>query len=430
MSRASKDDWDIWVSKAEATEDYAIRLDKEAHCFPIDIALFLKAAKYSRKSAKHQRLASQSTDDPLLKSISLANHYIMNGNAYKSLGNFFYYSSKPSRAGRFFERAAAQHALAKSQIPPDLNDYSDRVQDSIEHQMELQALVADCNGMVAKGEENWTEALKHFRLEKERWGKLKSLGGNYARSLSIDAKTSSTEREIQICQAMISIDNSDFAQGLEHAEAAVLAAEKTLQEKPAWVYYQKALISAVSLMEKLSHIIGLLKLSEDLKSKFETLMKKKQSFLINFVSYKFQREVESHLRSEYQYTQTICNYKPPYLRGREIDVYASKGARRTTITICECKLKLNDQPISADEVKKFSELSKVVREYEQQKARKEGKQVTIYAWIVTNANSVEEPALVIAKETKIRIKQADIPKDLARLFHDVNWSVSQLYRLK
>lgn len=83
------------------------------------------------------------------------------------------------------------------------------------------------------------------------------------------------------------------------SRSAVLAAEKTLEEQPTWVYYQKALISTVSLMENLSHIIGLLKLSKDLENEFERMTEKWQSVLINFVSYKFQKEVESYLRREY-----------------------------------------------------------------------------------------------------------------------------------
>jgi hypothetical protein len=428
MIRTPKDDWDTWVSKAIVAEEHAKRLDREAHSFPINVDLFLKAAKYSRESAKYQQLASQSTDDSFKKSTALTNYFIMKANVYKSLGNFFYYSLKQLRAAGFFERAARQHALSASHLPLDIDDYSMHVQDCIEHKTELQALVANCKGAIALDSENWTEALEHFTLEKKLWKNLKSLGGKYAQSLHIGAAIKSAEREIQVCKTMICFENSDFVRASKHAESALVAAEKTLQEYPDWIYFQKALTRTVTLKEKLANIMNLSSALGDLASKFETIFEKTQSFLDNLVSDKFVKEVESYLRREYQYHNTRCKYKPRYL-GREIDVYASKGEEKTTITICECKLRLGNQPINVDEIERFSKLSRAVRQYEERKANQEGRRVTVIAWFVTNTNSVEDKAIAIAKENNVKIMQASIPKDCKSLCSDANWSVSRLRRL-
>lgn len=48
-----------WISKANASEDWANGPDRKAHLFPINTDMFLEAAKYSRKSAHFQLLASQ-----------------------------------------------------------------------------------------------------------------------------------------------------------------------------------------------------------------------------------------------------------------------------------------------------------------------------------------------------------------------------------
>lgn len=137
MSTASEDNWRKWVSKAEEAENHALKLDRDGHSNPTNIGLFLEAAKYSRRGAEYQRLASKSTDNQIQKTVALSNYCIMTANCYKSLGNFFYYSSRPARAAKFFERAAMQHAVSKSHIPPELNNYATLIQQSSAHELEL-----------------------------------------------------------------------------------------------------------------------------------------------------------------------------------------------------------------------------------------------------------------------------------------------------
>jgi len=427
-----KHDYQKWIFKATKAEQQAKRFDEEGHNFPINVDLFLKAAEHSRKSAQHQRSASRSANNPVEKALAAANYHIMMANAHKSMGNYFYYSLKPAKAASYFRKAVAQNALADTKIPLDIDNYRNHIQNSIEHILELEALTAICFGDVQKSKEDWTEALKHFRLAKKKWIELRSHNGDYARSQRriADAAIESTERDARICQTIISLKEGDLIRALQHADHVVLAAEKAFQKQPDWVYYQKALMSAISLKEALKSMQTLIRASSafcELEAKLQVVMSRNESFLDNLASYKFAREVESYLRRVYQYSNTSCGYSPPYLN-REIDVYASKGDQRMTITICECKLRLDSQPIDADEVMKFAEIANAFRDYEQVKAAKEGKQVKIHAWIVTNTDSVYGDAAKAAKENKLEIKKAVIPKP-NKLISNVKWVISDLRHL-
>jgi hypothetical protein len=232
----------------------------------------------------------------------------------------------------------------------------------------------------------------------------------------------------KFCQMMISFINHNFAQAMECAESALAAAEKAFQEEPSWFGYQKALKSTISLKESVKSFSSLLKqvgITEELKDRYERFLDETDSCLDNFAAYKFETEVESYLRRELQYTHSFCRYKPPYL-GRQIDVFASKGDHRTTITICECKLRFNNKPIDYDEIERFSELANTVRKHEGEKAAREGRKVTTYAWLVTNADFAEEGAFAIAKKNKIEIKHAEVPKGRERLIKGTSWQVSSI----
>ncbi len=411
-----------WISKANASEDYAKGLDRKAHLFPINTDMFLEAAKYSRKSAQFQLLASQVTNDLLQKSVALSNHYSMIGNVYKSLGNYFYYSLKLSRAATYFERARIQFALSRSHVPRELDNYKSHIQDLAVQETHLEAIVADCRGGLAKSSEKWDTAITHFLVAKDKYKRLRSFGGDYVRSLNISAVLHSIEREIETCQVVISLNNLQLAEALKHAESAVTAAEESLKEYPDWIYFQKTLVSTVELKEHMKHAIGLKKVSALIRKQEARFSETVGSFITNLLSYKFEKEVEYYLRQEHQYSRTLTRYKPPYLN-REIDVYASKGDRKTVITVCECKLRLNNQPISAEEVEKFAETVERIREYEHRRAQSEGKQVMIRLWLVTNTSLVEGSALEVAKRSKIKIMKANLPKGFTS---NPNWRLSGL----
>jgi hypothetical protein len=432
MSKTPTYGWRIWESEARKMEEQAFKLDEEAHSFPVNLRLFLDATKLSRKSAEYHKIAMQTTHSSFFRSISAANYNIAIGNSFKSLGNFFYYSEQPTRAAKFFERATCQYALSDSQIPKSLSNYSSVIRDSIAHQIELQALVADCQGKDAKVRNDWNEALNHFRRDKEILLRLEKLEGGYAQSINKKALVESAEREIQVCQVMLSLREKNFPQALEYAESALAAADKAFKEDQEWFGYQKALRLTIFLIDSLKNYAKLAKyveMAKVAKDKFKKFLEDTDSCLDNLASYKFEREVESYLRRELQYTHSFCGYKPPYLL-RQIDVFASKGDLKTTITICECKLRLKHKPIDIEEIERFSELAYAFRKHENKKAGKEGRRLTIYAWLVTNADSAKKEAVTLAKKNKIEIKHAEIPKGRERLTKDTSWQVSNIYDLQ
>lgn len=94
----------------------------------------------------------------------------------------------------------------------------------------------------------------------------------------------------------------------------------------------------------------------------------------NLQAHHFETCVQELLWSKYSYTKVITRYKPPYLEGREIDVYARKGLvdKRKNVTICECKLKFGNAEFRLEEIKQFLEVVPKVRLYESALAAKEG----------------------------------------------------------
>ena len=82
----------------------------------------------------------------------------------------------------------------------------------------------------------------------------------------------------------------------------------------------------ISLKESLNTFSSLLKqvgIADKMMRAFQQFQDKTDDYLDNLASYKFEREVESYLRREFQYTYSHCNYKPPYL-GQDIDVMLLK----------------------------------------------------------------------------------------------------------
>lgn len=102
----------------------------------------------------------------------------------------------------------------------------------------------------------------------------------------------------------------------------------------------------------------------------------------------FETAVQDYLRTQYNYYDVSTRYKPPYLEGKEIDVYAKKGQTGAAqiITICECKLKFFNQIVQAEEIIAFLEVTEKVRAHEKQLAKKEGGSVKIMSYLVTNSS--------------------------------------------
>lgn len=147
----------------------------------------------------------------------------------------------------------------------------------------------------------------------------------------------------------------------------------------------------------------------------------------DFQSRFFELEVENFLRRKYGYFNTDTRLKPPYLSGKEIDVIARKDvlSGKNTVTICECKLRFNDTPITENEIQEFAEKLRVIRDYEAEKAYKEGRGLKMYGWFVTNTQKVPERIIKLAEDNDIEIRIASLPKNWRRRS---DWKVLDLLK--
>ena len=124
----------------------------------------------------------------------------------------------------------------------------------------------------------------------------------------------------------------------------------------------------------------------------------------------FETCVQELLRSKYGYTDVIARYRPPYLEGKEIDVYARKGiiGERKAVTICECKLRFEKRDIQLEEIANFLEVALKVRQHESELIAKEGGSTKIEAWLITNS-IVSPGALETLRKNDIRVMIAKLP---------------------
>lgn len=126
----------------------------------------------------------------------------------------------------------------------------------------------------------------------------------------------------------------------------------------------------------------------------------------------FEMCVQDYLRLRYGYDDVVTRYAPPYLKGREIDVFARKGriGERRTVTLCECKLRFEKREIQLAEIADFIEIASMVRQHELELTAKEGGSVKIEAWLITNATTSPN-ALEILNQNRIRIMIAKLPSN-------------------
>lgn len=125
----------------------------------------------------------------------------------------------------------------------------------------------------------------------------------------------------------------------------------------------------------------------------------------NFLSRVFEDSVTGYLISKFGYDAT-ARLKPSYLDGKEIDVFAEKGISPKQITVCECKLRFNDGPITLDEVKYFHSKALKIKENE---SRRGG--ITFSFWLVTNTGKFGKDVENFAKENGIELQVARLTSD-------------------
>ena len=120
----------------------------------------------------------------------------------------------------------------------------------------------------------------------------------------------------------------------------------------------------------------------------------------NFLSRIFEDAIAEYLSSNYGY-QTKCRIKPTYLHPREIDIFAEKGVDPKDITICECKLRFNESPLTLNEIEYFHQKTLKIIENESKRGT-----VKFHFQFVSNTDKLEEGLEEFAKMNKIEIKRS------------------------
>jgi hypothetical protein len=124
----------------------------------------------------------------------------------------------------------------------------------------------------------------------------------------------------------------------------------------------------------------------------------------NYMSRIYEDSVAQYLHMKHGYS-TKTRYKPQYLDGKEIDVFAEKLTPRT-FTVCECKLRLNDKPIIDVEITSFANKKDLIIKNE-----KRNLDDRFHFWFITNTKKIPEEIKELAKRNKIDLKLGELPSN-------------------
>ena len=124
----------------------------------------------------------------------------------------------------------------------------------------------------------------------------------------------------------------------------------------------------------------------------------------NYISRIYEDSVGQYLHIQHGY-DTRIRYKPNYLDGKEIDVFGEKISPRT-FTVCECKLRLNDNPITLEEINYFYEKKEIII-----KKERRSQSDKFYFWFITNTDKISEEVNQLAKQYKIDLKIGELPSN-------------------
>ena len=148
----------------------------------------------------------------------------------------------------------------------------------------------------------------------------------------------------------------------------------------------------------------------------------------NLLAKRFEEQVGKYYEDNYGYTHLEIGYKPNFLKGKEIDVYEElKRGNIKCITVCECKLRFNDYPISITEIKKFKEKVSLCSKYEQKKSREENYSLRFFPTFISNIDRISDDALRLTKIEKIKFLIAKIPHNWP---NRSDWRIENLERCK
>lgn len=153
-----------------------------------------------------------------------------------------------------------------------------------------------------------------------------------------------------------------------------------------------------------------------------------KSRLENLQAARFEDEVAEYLRREYGYDPVYVRYSPPFLQRYEADVYAIKiQGNRRWVSLCECKLRTTEKPVTLDEIQHFIELMRLSQKHEQQIAQDGGQNLKLCPIFITNCPQVEPKAYELAQKSKIELSTATIPQNW---MNRSDWTILKISTIK
>jgi hypothetical protein len=149
--------------------------------------------------------------------------------------------------------------------------------------------------------------------------------------------------------------------------------------------------------------------------------------IANILSNKFEDVTADYLNNYLtktgDYFTISKRLKPSYLHGKEVDIIAEQRTRENVFKIiCECKLRLENSPITENELDEFNEKVLAIMEYDS----KSQPNNTSEAWLVTNSDNVSDGAKSYALTHNIKIKKVDLSRNWSRR---TDWKITRLYDL-
>ena len=142
------------------------------------------------------------------------------------------------------------------------------------------------------------------------------------------------------------------------------------------------------------------------------------AFLIsieNYLSRTFEDSVAQFLQTENNY-YTKVRIKQHYLKGKEIDVLGSNLSDE--VIVCECKLRLRQNPITVKEIDSFIGKAKLI-----QSGNEEYKSKKLRFRLVTNMHEIEENALNTANDNGIEIGISTLSSNWQKRS---NWKITNM----
>jgi len=141
----------------------------------------------------------------------------------------------------------------------------------------------------------------------------------------------------------------------------------------------------------------------------------------NFLSRIFEDATAEFLRDKHGYG-TRARIKPNYLEGKEIDVFAVKNTEPRHITVCECKLRFNNAPITISEITCLNKKIKIIEEKEGERG-----QTIFHKWMVSNSTNFEQGVVEYAKNIGIELVITDIGKNWKKRS---DWKINKIKKQK